>query len=156
SVLEAYHPDLVGGMMAYYKGELGYALGAWQEAGEHYKKSIEHFLLVKDSVKLAAAYNNLGLVHSFQANYDQSLEAYARSLDMELGMDNAIGIAQCYQNMAIVFAAGEQDGKALDFYNKALNIFIEEEALEDAAAIYNNMAAIYAEDGVFDKAEVYY
>ncbi len=156
SVLEAYHPDLVSGMMAYYKGELGYALGEWQEAGEHYQKSIEHFLLVKDSVKLAAAYNNLGLVHSFQANYDQSLEAYGRSLDVELGLDNAIGIAQCYQNMAIVFAAGEQAGKALDFYNKALNIFMEEDALEDAAAIYNNMAAIYAEDGVFDKAEVYY
>lgn len=156
NVLEGYDPDMVQGMMAYYKGELGYSLGEWREAGDYYKKAIEHFSVVKDSSKLAAAYNNLGLVHSFQANYDQSLEAYSKSLDIEFGLDNAIGIAQCYQNMAIVFAAGQQDGKALDFYNKALNVFMEEDALEDAAAIYNNMAAIYSEDGVFDKAELYY
>ncbi len=155
-VLDGYHPDLVRGMMAYYKGELSYSLGQWREAGDHYQNAVEHFLLIADSLKLAASYNNMGLVHSFQGNYDQSLTAYSRSLDLELGLDNAIGIAQCYQNMAIVFAAGDQDGKALDFYNKALNVFVEEEALEDAAAIYNNMAAIYSEDGVFDKAEAYY
>ncbi len=155
-VLDGYNPDLVRGMMAYYKGELSYSLGQWGEAGDYYQKAVEHFLLIQDSVKLAASYNNMGLVHSFQGNYDQSLNAYSQSLDLELGLENAIGIAQCYQNMAIVFAAGDQNGKALDFYNKALNVFIEEEALEDAAAIYNNMAAIYSEDGVFDKAEVYY
>ncbi|MCA1744106.1 MAG: tetratricopeptide repeat protein, partial [Bacteroidales bacterium] len=90
-VLDAYDPDLIKGMMAYYKGELNYALGQWKEAGEHYLKSIDHFILIEDSAKLAAAFNNMGLVHSFQGNYDQSLMAYSQSLEFELGMQNAVG-----------------------------------------------------------------
>jgi tetratricopeptide (TPR) repeat protein len=155
-VLETDDPDFIRGLMAYYKGELSYSLGQWSEAGNHYQNSIDIFLAIDDSVKLAAAYNNLGLVQSFQGNYDNSLEAYTRSLDYEMAIGNAIGIAQCYQNIAIVFAAGNQQNKALEFYDKALQVYLEEEALEDAAAIYNNMAAIYSEDKVFDKAEAYY
>lgn len=147
---------LINGKVAYYTGEYYYYKENWAEAANFYVESLKYFTLLNDSSKMAAAYNNLGLVYSFQGDFDKSLDAYSQSLFIELNLNNQIGIAQCYQNMAIVFANGNQVERAIEFYSKAADIFEKEKDMVEVAAVNNNLGALYAELTLYDQAEAHY
>lgn len=154
--LEGYDPDLLEAYATFYSGELEYSLSNWSEASKQYSRAIELSWNVKDTVRLCAAYNNLGLVKYYQGDFDQSIKNFSESLKLELALNNSYGIAQCYQNMAIVFDNGEQVGKTLDLYHKALDVYLKEQKWEEAAGVYNNIAAVYVEFGELDEAATYY
>jgi tetratricopeptide (TPR) repeat protein len=154
--LEGYEPSLIEGTAFFYKGEQSYSAENWVEAIDFYSQAAQYFILSGDSAKLASAYNNIGLVYSFQGAFDRSLEFFSRSLEIELDLNNQLGIAKCYHNMAIVFGAGENYSRSLEFYSNALKIYEDKGEFTDAAAIYNNLATYYSKISDFDQAEFYY
>ncbi len=140
----------------YYQGEAAYYQQNWSDAVTYYKKATDCFATSGDSIRLASAWNNLGLVYYYLGQFDNALHAFTQSLSIELKFDNEKGIAQSYQNMALMFEQAGQVNKALEFYDKALDIFLDLNEWEEAAGTYNNLAAIFAAQNEFQKAESHY
>jgi len=140
----------------YYKGEIAYYQAEWAIATDYYNKSIDCLLNFNDTVRLAAAYNNLGLVLLFQSFYNRSLEAINKSLEYEIKRNNLEGIAQSYQNISMIYENQNKYDIAIEYNIKAIEILKNTNNEIDLAGVFNNLAILYLIDENFKESEIYY
>ena len=77
----------------------------------------------EDSVNINNCYNNIGIIHYYLQNYDESIQFTQKALNYYLKHDKKIDIATCYNNIANAYSDMENNDTALVFYMKALEIY---------------------------------
>jgi tetratricopeptide (TPR) repeat protein len=111
---------------------------AWSRAGDHVKALAlgEHALSLRlelgDGVHIAAALDNLGLIHSEAGNHDKAIELMERSLALAEKVGDHEGIPIVLSNLASEYAELDLHVKAVECYGRALSL---EEAADDREAL---------------------
>lgn len=130
--------------------------GSYDSARIAYADASSAFNEIGDTARLAASYNNIGLIHTYIPDYKKALEAYENSLDLERQLGNKEGVAQCHQNIGIVYVNWDLYSRAMEHYDKAMALY---EELKDSSAIAdlaNNIGIIQVELANYDEAFHYY
>ncbi|QSE97090.1 tetratricopeptide repeat-containing sensor histidine kinase [Fulvivirga lutea] len=81
-------------------------------------------LELNDTLGLAGAHNNLGLVYDQQSKYPESLENYFEALRIyELHRDQKFNVAMVLGNIGIVYKKQKEFEKSFEYYERALKIY---------------------------------
>ncbi|TAJ14878.1 hypothetical protein DMA11_03905 [Marinilabiliaceae bacterium JC017] len=137
-------------------GEAYYYLQEYDSALTAYETSRDLYLVVKDTSRLAAAYNNIGLLCFFKARYDRALDAYKASLELEEKRNNRLGIAQSHHNIGMIFGRWEHYDQLSEHYGIAIEIYKELGEEESVANLNNNLGVIRARQNEYTLAFDYY
>ncbi|MCF8371458.1 MAG: tetratricopeptide repeat protein [Bacteroidales bacterium] len=96
-----------------------------------------------DSLEMAQAANNLGVLNKITGDHSKALEFYKISLDIKIKMKNQLGIAKSLNNMGLVYEQLGAYEKALDYYLKSLDIKRKMDDQSSTAASLINIGNIY-------------
>ncbi|MCB9322777.1 MAG: tetratricopeptide repeat protein [Lewinellaceae bacterium] len=113
---------------------------------------------IKDSIRIAGFYQNLGLISEKQENYSQALEYYFASLrikEKSAHIDKR-SLAKTLDGIAGVYNYMENYESALEFYKRALSIRQE---MNDIIGVFSssyNLGIVYQGQNQFELARIYY
>lgn len=144
-----------GDLLRQYMSEYDRALEHFQKALDIYVKTfgVEH-------PKVAASYNNIGMVYGHMGNYKKALEYFQKSLTIALKVlgEGHPDVAFCYNSIGVVCNDMGDYEKALKYYQKAIAIWLKLYGAEYPGVItaYNNVGVVYDNLGNSDKALEYY
>lgn len=94
----------------------------YRQAIPYFQKAMRTSILMKDSVQLAYAYNNLGDVFLLNSNLPLSLQYAELSYKIFRNLKKDDGIAFALINLAEVYRAKKDYEKSLDYFNQAVQI----------------------------------
>ncbi|CAF0790413.1 unnamed protein product [Adineta steineri] len=138
-------------------GNLLLRIGQFNKAEELYSVLLKQ---TSDDGEKAHHYNQLGLVHSNQGDYEKALLYYEQGLEIKQKTlsSNHPNMATSYNNIGTVYYKMGKYSKTLSFYEKALEI--QQKTLSsnhpDLAASYNNIGLVYHDMGEYSKALSFY
>jgi len=103
--------------------------------------------------KLYNAYNNLGIVYSELAEYENALDAHFEALDYIDNTANRYSYASSLNNIGVVYFKKEDYKNAIKHYNKALNLDLplEKEDPKLFAMLIDNLAIAMLSSGNRDE-----
>ncbi|MBI4946031.1 MAG: tetratricopeptide repeat protein [Bacteroidetes bacterium] len=101
---------------------------------------------------IATAYNNIGIIYTYQGNYSRALENYFAALKIRKEINDKQGIAASYNNIGNVYYNQGNYDKAMENYLASLQIQKKFGDKQGIAASYNNIGGIYYHQGKYDKA----
>jgi CHAT domain-containing protein/Tfp pilus assembly protein PilF len=143
--------------------------GSYYASTGDYDKAIAYYdsslviriqLLGKEHPKIAALFNNLGIVCWSKGDYDEALEFHEKALKIRLKIlgTNHTDVAITYSNMGNIYFSKGYYNKALELYEKALAIRLKSLGFEhqDVATSFNNLGVTYSTKGNYTKAIDYY
>ncbi|MCU4176500.1 tetratricopeptide repeat protein [Marinilabiliaceae bacterium N1Y90] len=133
-------------------GEYYYYTQNFDSAKIVYKKALDAFMCVKDTIYIATVYNDLGLIDYYQGAYDHALFYFSESLKQEKLLDNELGIASSHHNIGMVYGRWERYDQLFEHYNKALLIYERLDEKESIAGLTNNMGVTYASMELYEEA----
>lgn len=148
------------------RGIYGAALRHFDEAKEIFE--IETASTPESRIKVAYAWNQIGIVYHDKAEYARSLEAYQASLEIkkefrELDAERYAGTtATTYSNIGMVYKDLGLIREALDHFKLSEGIYDQYPAQEgeilarNKAIVYGNLLEVYLEMGDLKEAEVYH
>lgn len=84
------------------------------------EKSIELFIILKDSAYLSGCYNNLGVIYSYRKNQKKSLEYFIQSVYIGEELQDSFSLAEAYSNIAGFYQDSKEYNSALKYFKKAL------------------------------------
>ncbi|TET90784.1 MAG: tetratricopeptide repeat protein [Methanomassiliicoccales archaeon] len=130
--------------------------GEYDEALEHYEKSLEIMSMMGDEEGVARSLNNMGNVYLHRGEYDKALEQFHKSLGIAEKSGDLGLIARFLGNIgALHHHKGEYD-KALQHYKKSLGILEKIGDQQGIAYLLNNIGVIYEDRGEYDRALQHY
>ncbi len=138
---------------------LGYILDyqlEFQQAINHYLKSIEIYRSLEDFESIAHIENSIGIVYETMSVWDKALEHYIQAFVLYEKAGDLSGVATTYNNMGNIYQTLMNQTKALEFYQKSGDLYEELNDKDGLSVIYNNMGIIYDELKDYDKALDYY
>ena len=98
------------------------------------------------------AYNNMGIVYSYQANYSQALEYNFKALKLMEELGDKKGTAKCMGNIGYVYWNQNEFNKALDYFFKTLKLMEELNEKKGIAIASGNIGLVYADKSDLNKA----
>jgi len=104
---------------------------------------------------LAGVYQNIGVMHYYQKDFEKALQNYNRALLLRRETGEINYVAQLYNNMGSVMRRKKEYDSAIVFYRKALEIKITLNDKQSLAASYMNLSVPYQYKGDFDSAIAY-
>ncbi|CAF1431343.1 unnamed protein product [Adineta steineri] len=132
-------------------------IGQFNKAKELYNVLLEQ---ISDEGEKATYYNQLGLVHLYQGDYEKAIWYYEEALEIQEKTlpSNHLDLALSYNNIGGVYNKKGEYSKALLYYEKALAI--RQKTLPsdhiNFAQSYNNIGCVYDYMGEYEKALSYY
>lgn len=132
------------------------ALSQTSNADSAFKLLIKEAKLVPDSIALAEALIQKGIVLNNRGNPYDALLAYDKCLTIRKKLKDSVGLSHIYNNIANVYTDLGKYSQALDLYQQALYI---DQAINNKNGIsnrLNNIARIYSFKGEHDKALEYF
>lgn len=136
----------------YYRAEIAYYSGRFDDSGDFYKKSLSLMENISVPQRKAVYYNNLGLTRYFKDRYNEALEAFLKSAEFEKEVGNDYGFAQCLHNIALVHDRAGHDDTAEKYYQHSLDLFFSMDSLDDVAAVFNDYGIFFKSRGRHDDA----
>jgi CHAT domain-containing protein/Tfp pilus assembly protein PilF len=121
-----------------------------------YQKSLELSEAAGNKAIIAHALNNIGILHTWQGDYDLALEALRKSLALRQEIDDKPGIAAAMGNMAVVYRSQGNYSLAMDYYQKSRKQVEESGDRAEMAATFNNIAGIYSSQGNYELAREFF
>ena len=131
-----------------------------------YEKAIEYYNLffqeneTRKNPKVAASYNNLGIIFDKQGEYKKALRNYLKSLEIFIFLygDNNSEVASSYNNIGHIYHKIGEGEKALEYSLKSLEMrkSIYGDNHPVLASSYNNLGQIYSFQGEYEKGLEYY
>lgn len=114
------------------------------DSAKIYSNCFYDFLVdLKDSLEIAQAANNLGVLNRITGDYAKALDFYKISLDIKIKMNNQLGIAKSLNNLGLVYEQLGSYEKALDYYLQSLDIKRKMDKRSSTAASLINIGNIY-------------
>ncbi len=120
---------------------------------ESYKRSIELFDQLNDSVRLVMSVFNLGVLYREMDKINLALDSYRKASDLFLSINNYHYYAFAKGNIGSVYIDQNKLDSAEIYLNKSIEIF---ESLGDNEALslyYNKLAVIYLKCNQYEKAK---
>lgn len=123
----------------------------------NYQKSLELWVKAKNINKerIAATYNNIGLVYRKQGNLPMALEYYQKSLAYKEEINDKAGAGDTYNNIGVIYRMLNDYSRAIYNYKKSLVIRKEIGFQRGVAANFGNIAISYFEDKQLDSSLKY-
>jgi len=152
-----------GEMLLYYrtKGLANNNLGLVCVQYGDYLKALNHFHVsqtiaekLNDTLKIASAINNIGMIYDHLGDSEKALENYKRSL--ELDGDDLGSRAAYLNNMGICYVALNDHEKALACYQESLELAKQGEDLMGQANTLCNIGLIHVKEGEDEMARPYF
>ncbi len=123
-------------------GSIQLSQGNYVEALKWYLKVLKNTEQLKDEVRLAILYNNIGLVYKNQNNFDEALVYFQKAFVInEKRQDVAMTIS--LNNMGLIEYERKNFHKAISFYQKALQFNEKKNNQRSIALNTNNIANAY-------------
>ena len=122
------------------------------EALGAYKKAIEMYRRIDDSIGLATAYSNVSVVYLELKQDSTALPFALRALDIREQSGEKHNLSISHTNLGNIYSNLRDSIQALDHYSKTLNIYFE---LYDSVGIsmaYTNIGILYYEGGSYKNA----
>jgi len=91
----------------------------------------------------ALAYKHIGIIHYYQGNNQQAIDAYQKSLNYFSKEDSPIEHANILNNIGLVFAAKGDTLNALEQYKVAEKLYLSHGTTKDQVDIRGNIAELY-------------
>ncbi len=105
---------------------------------------------------IANSYNNIGIVHDIQGNYEKAIMYYQKYLKICEELGDKKGMGSSFGNIGIVHQNQGNYEKAIMYYQKSLKIKEELRDRKGMSTSYNNIGAIHQYQGNYPKALEYY
>jgi signal transduction histidine kinase len=146
-----------------WNAKIYYGIGYSYLKKQQYVKAIQNFSQAVDFAKksdntniLSKAYNQLGLVYSYQNNFKKALDNYHKSLEIsenkEELSDNTLSVLS---NIADLHILQQDTLSALKYYHQAIKIGERENNKLNLANVFNNVAVVYMKSNK-DSTELYF
>ncbi len=104
------------------KGLNEYAVGNYEQAIDHYYHALDLAEQSKDSIQIAKANHNLGMVFDDLEDYDEAIHFYHNSMVISLLLKDTALSAKTFQDIAITFQNKKDYTKALEYNDKAMQL----------------------------------
>lgn len=119
-------------------------MGRYAIAQQQNFKLLAIFQQYNDSAHISTCYNNIGIIHYYLNNYQESIDFTQKALDYYLYHNQKIDIATCYNNIANAYSDMGNNDTAIVFYNKALVLYEELDDIGGMSLINGNVGEVYA------------
>ncbi|HWY38658.1 MAG TPA: tetratricopeptide repeat protein [Bacteroidia bacterium] len=101
---------------------------------------------------IAGAYNNMGIVYWYEADYPKALEYDFKALKIVEELHDKKGLAKSFGNIGLVYWNQGDLPKALDYFFKTLKMMEELKDKKGIAIAYGNIGLVYADQSDFSRA----
>lgn len=128
----------------------------YRQAIPYFQKAMRTSILIKDSVQLAYAYNNLGDVFLLNGNLPLALQYGELSYEIFNNLKKDDGIAFALINLAEVYRAKKNYKKSLDYFNQAVQIRKVMNSSSRLGFVAYNRAKTIEESGDLESAKDFY
>jgi len=135
-----------------YLGVIFLKLGKLDSAHLFYQKALQHSIIIKDSIEIGYAYNNLGDFYFDKAAYTKALENVLAAYDIFSALDYNRGIAYCQNNLGEIYIKQNRLDKALEVLKSALELRLKEKQETRISKTKLNIAQIYSKQEKYDEA----
>jgi tetratricopeptide (TPR) repeat protein len=106
--------------------------------------------------RAAVLLNNLGIITSKQAEWDQAIEFYQKALETTERIEDTHGMAKAFGNLGNVYLQKGEWKQAIAFYEKDLEISERLGDIHGMAQTYANLGTVYAHKGEWEQAIAFY
>ncbi|HSH51548.1 MAG TPA: tetratricopeptide repeat protein, partial [Bacteroidales bacterium] len=108
-----------------------------------------------NKLKIAQAYNSLGIVSRAMENYPRSIDYYTKAMDIYKEFNDTIGLYSVYNNLGVLNEHLNLLSQARDYYQKSLNIGKKLNNIEEISTSYLNLGGIYYKSKQYNQALIY-
>ncbi|MFD0989064.1 tetratricopeptide repeat protein [Mariniflexile jejuense] len=133
-------------------GHTSWERGNYDEAIQHFKKSLAIGTRIKNKEAIADAYNGLGIVYSKLGKLNTSIDYYFKTLSMYEKLKDSLGMGAAYLNIAWDYRKLTEYQKSIDYNNKSLQIYSKLKDSLHVAMVNNNIAGSLNELGKYKEA----
>ncbi len=128
-----------------------YRLKEFEKALEFHNKSLDIYLLLKDSLYVADCYINIGVVYDETGELETALKYYDDALKIYKNNNHLPGMADVYNNIAGIYYQKHQNDKVVEYIDKSLEI--KRQMHDSIGIIYTliNIGGVYDQLGYTDK-----
>lgn len=130
--------------------------GKYAEVIESFFKAMEIAEKKKHYELHASLFNDIGMIHFSQEEYDQALNYYIKAVDLLLKNNKQKGLRNYYNNIGNIYYITKKYTKAFDYYNKALELVKKSERISNTPNFLNNIGSAYMELKDYDQAMRYF
>jgi serine phosphatase RsbU (regulator of sigma subunit) len=133
-----------------------YAGNSVFDTAEYYAAQQLHWAeLAHDTVGLASAYNNKGLIHLFQSDNAPALDFFLHSFSFYEKLNDSTSMAAASNCIGIVYLHLKEYEKALDCWRKCMLLDRHGRETGDFMDYYGNIGSVFVEKQQYDSALVY-
>ncbi len=120
------------------------------------QKVLEEATLLKDSISLSKAYNNIGIIHFRTMEYDEGLQCFMQSANLDLKLGDYASAAASYMNIGGILVELHRPDTARKILEKALEIAEKSGDQKRISTVYTNLGGAEFIAGNKSAAESYY
>lgn len=132
----------------------------FESALKKYKESLEGFILISDSSRIAKCYNNIGNSQLFLENNEEAIVAFYKAIEINELLNNSAALVGNYINLAAYYKRQKEYDLALKYYLEAKDEVAESKDPIRLPMIYLGLGDILGEETFeshnFDLAKSYY
>ncbi|UBM58743.1 response regulator [Marinilongibacter aquaticus] len=141
------------GRALYYQGMINYYRGFLHLGMEYADKGASVFAEVRDSIRLSACYELLGVIHTDLVNDEQAISYLRKVLEIAEKQGDDYGIISSNSNIGNIYLRQKNRKLARNYYRQALEVMERTEDPSAFSEVYLNLAAVT--DNRDDKMSLY-
>ncbi|MDY6800491.1 MAG: tetratricopeptide repeat protein [Bacteroidota bacterium] len=124
-------------------GEAHFYQDNLQTAHKYFTNYLENHQKLGNKLKIAQAYNSLGIVSRAMENYPHAKDYYTKAMDIYEEFNDTLGLNRVYNNLGVLNEYLNLFSKALNYYQKSLEIEKKINNPEGISTSYLNLGGIY-------------
>jgi len=133
-----------------------YYSGNYEGAVDYYYQVLELSEQSQDSIYLAKANHNLGMVYDELEDFDEAIQYFQKSLSISQLTCDSAQMAKTFQNIAICYQNKKEISTSKDFIEKANRIAVIRKDTMMIIDLINNLGTIAYDQGKLDESLDYY
>ncbi len=110
---------------------------------------------IHDTAGLVTTYNNLGIFHFSQYQYQMALGYYQKAYDVAMLLNDHASAAGSLVNMGIIESYKPGGGKAANYYSEAERLYLLDGDSISLLPVWSNTAKLYLDKKEYEKAYEY-
>ncbi len=132
-----------------------YYLGDYEKGVSFYLKYLRISENLHDSLGIAKAYNNLGMINMNTGKYKSALHYFSTSRNLKISMRDTLSLSNTYNNMGTCYRMLGDYKRAINYLNSALEIRIDQDEIKGIAESYHQVGTVEMLRGNADLAQGY-
>jgi len=131
--------------------------GNYKQAAKDCLKALDMYAMLKDTMNIAAAYDQLGMIYREMKDYERAIFYMQKALNLARKSGNYRAEMNASVNIGANYRSLKQIDSALYYYNLSIAVARQHNRQQSLAQNLMNIANIYSEEyGNYSEAEKYY